>query len=99
MNFSALSSPANADLEATLPSAEVVSSLSVGGFQGCPLVFAGSWDGRVRVWEVQKQTSCLAAKAEIPHPAPVLAVSATSDGRVFTGCCDRGVRQEIGGAS
>lgn len=40
--------------EVPQPPPELVSSVSLGQLQGVHYLFAGAWDGQVRVWEVRK---------------------------------------------
>jgi mRNA export factor len=66
---------------------------SISQLAWCPtqdILAAGSWNGEVRVWEVRREMDKFQAfgKSSYNHGSPVLCVTMSQDGKVFSGGCD-----------
>eukprot|EP00761_Pharyngomonas_kirbyi_P013643 gb/GECH01013672.1/.p1 GENE.gb/GECH01013672.1/~~gb/GECH01013672.1/.p1 ORF type:complete len:333 (+),score=61.79 gb/GECH01013672.1/:1-999(+) len=81
--------PPTKDFKLPDPPQDSISSLTWCGPQY--ILAAGSWDGEVRVWDVQGPNQAQ-AKTSYKHQAPVLDISCSQDGRLFSGGCDNTVQ-------
>lgn len=79
----------NGDIELTpLPDDSVASlAWSPGG----DLLATGSWDKKIRIYEISTDSGSpiATAKTMVEHQGPVLHVSFTRDGRLLSGGCDK----------
>eukprot|EP00698_Gefionella_okellyi_P004941 TRINITY_DN14564_c0_g1_i1.p1 TRINITY_DN14564_c0_g1~~TRINITY_DN14564_c0_g1_i1.p1 ORF type:complete len:343 (-),score=63.68 TRINITY_DN14564_c0_g1_i1:42-1070(-) len=83
----ALSHNPNKDFEVPQPPSDSVSSLTWS--PKANLFVAGSWDSKVRCWEVQQGMQTV-PKAILSHDAPVLCTAWSPDGtKIFSGSCDK----------